>query len=512
MNSAFFIPEIFSVICEYVDASTLVQLACTASHLREAALDELYGQEMTMPNLVRCLPSVLLVKKESEDNNWLEWTFLRDIVKEDIPDAMKYFSRVKNLYISGHAQIYWRPILTGLAGQGVNCFFPNLRTIRIQVEDDLFITNPTLFFGGLLQHVVLDIHDGVLSSVWMKAMKELCPYLQTITFCGDFKNAETEADALASLHSWKHLTSVKVHGTLTAATFQALASVTSLEVLRSQIEAKDLSNPQLIPIPDWGFSSLQELNFPGNLSPKTVSSSSTITSFQSLRSMQTSICSRSLSDSILQAASRSPLKSIDLRIQMCTPDALQTIAVHFVAWSTTLEDIYMSETGYRAFHNEEDPTAWRFHEMLSHLACLRQLRRLRILVGPGFTMREDDVDTIGGNWKHLEVIQLYLPLNSDVYTGLSLEGFTRLASECPALTTAIIPFSWLDVPPLPSGPQNLALSSMSIGRAPIEDASAVAAFLECAFPNLKKILPDSYIRPPYGERWNTVKSLVANWD
>ncbi|KAH8824853.1 hypothetical protein DL96DRAFT_1611053, partial [Flagelloscypha sp. PMI_526] len=481
MGSPFDIAELKWLLCVHVeDRLTLARLARTSTCFRDWALDVLYGSQMQVCSLIRCVPSQVLQAAKTKN------VLLHDMVERNQKRIMTYFRRVKNLMILDREEELWVPILRSLALL-VPCIFPNLRELILSDFNPLYMTSPSSFLPSSLHTVTIVFKHDEFLAVWFPAMSSRCPDLRCFFFPG-IDSREPDPLILSSLLSLRSLQKVSLFDSISPSTFLTLASLPSLENLTlpsiQQRESHEML-PSSSSLPSQSFDSLRmlrlfQINHLDQLPdfPKG--------SLPSLRRLEVMNCSQWICERMLEHISSVPLEELDVYgVNIDSPDDMDAFFEHLLPFSRSLEKVSIR----RARRNSPALQSWPFGQSCGRLLSLPRLKELVIKIGPGFTMSQSDVDRIGNRWKGLTVFQLRLPRRMEEYrAGLSLEGFTGFVAACPRLEIAAVPFSALDVPLDPSGPHNTHLHRLAIGSAPIKDGIGVAKFLQQGFPHIRHFL------------------------
>ncbi|KAH8818685.1 hypothetical protein DL96DRAFT_1684324 [Flagelloscypha sp. PMI_526] len=505
METPLHVSEICSVICEYLNSRSLSRLARTTSAFRDPALDILYGRTINIETLMRCLPSDLLTVQREVPKNAasLPLVLSRNIVEGDVPKIMRYFQRVKRLCLFGNGAI-WIPALRELASNvRVPYLFPNIRHVWIGISAALLL-DPSLYFGPDAQTVSFQSNVEEVGYSWLPILSKHCSALQRMRFSPGFGvNMSFETSSL--LTSFQKLIEVVLILPISSSDFQILGTCPALQKL--EFDGQNVLNSWDIEVPSLGFPSLRRLKLPRLYSPELVPSFAA-GSFPQLQKVHVSGITPDSTERLLYAISTSAASLVSFKSRM--EDFTQR--EHFLSlfsylryWSGTLEKIEISALG-----RPHDSGLWHFSHVCAPLLSLNRMRRLILWIGPpsGLTMTDQDAFEIGRQWKSLQELRILLSTTTE--GGISLKGLVALASECPRLTSAVIPVSYVQVPHSPEGSCNISLRWLAVGCAAIENEVSIANFFKISFPNLKIIRPDSDLPEPYNERWARVKELLGD--
>ncbi|KAH8818971.1 hypothetical protein DL96DRAFT_1715241 [Flagelloscypha sp. PMI_526] len=500
MASPFVIAELNWLLCSHVeDRRTLARLARTSTSFRDCALDVLYGDEILMSDLIKCIPPHLLIiggKSKALQQN---------IMMLNLENIMQYFRRVKNLTILDFNEEQWLPVFHGLLPL-VSCFFPNLHTLTLYEPNALYMSHPTSFLPSSLRTVGLFSTDDAFFVVWLPALKDRCPHLSSISLKG-YNGQEIDPLIFSSFLSWRNLKHVTIVDSICRSMLLTLAMLPSLQNLElpPAWRENDAQNPASFPVPPLGFCSLHILelsmirrssdlpNFPSNSLP-------------ALRILKLYRCSQLICELMLERIVHGALEELEADIVDVanSPSEMDTFFGLLGPFSGSLKKLHII-----TWPREDDYLiqSWPFEQSCGHLLSLSQLKELVVDIGPGFTMTQHDVDRIGDRWKGLVVCELRLPRDASVYhAGLTLEGLARFSAACPQLKSVAIPFSALDIPLDLSGGCNEHLEFITLSNSPISDGVAVANFLRRLFPRIRsfKFCKKDWSRPPENECWAQV--------
>ncbi|KAH8818683.1 hypothetical protein DL96DRAFT_1621709 [Flagelloscypha sp. PMI_526] len=497
MGTPLHIREISYLICENLDRASLARLARTASAFKQPALDVLYCQKIDINVLIRCFPHSLLTMQQPVHHVFP--VLLRDLEDEDVPRIMVYFERIKNLSLSEcDDRSSWKILLEQLALK-VPCFFPTVRNLWINTIAS-FPSDPSLNFAAELRAVSFDSSMNEVIEKWLTVMVNRCPKLRRIRF-NSRSSLPCEVWSLFPL--FENLVEVVVRCPLSDGLFEILGTCLVLDSL--DFTGVGILNSRGIHIPSSSFPSLHRLMLPSIHSPQAVPSFAA-GAFPQLQSITASEIPPIVAEQLLQAFSICAAQLVSFTADLAafsTPDHFRSLFSQLNHWSRTLEKVHIS-----AEDGDFIGDTWHFGHVCVPLLPLNRLKRLILWIGPGFSMSDQDTSEIGKHWKNLYEFRILLSCTSEARS--SFQGLVEMASECVDLTIAVIPISYEQVPPLPKAAYNNNLRELSVGRAPIEDAVAVADFLKAAFPYLKTIGPDTVVPAPYDQRWHRVKELLAD--
>nr|GAT52642.1 predicted protein [Mycena chlorophos] len=494
MHRALQIPEVVMHICETLGADFLIYdrvaqgalaaLARVCRRFSEPAFDALWAKQGSVEGFLGLFPDDLW------DDPWdrfYRWDLQRAILPADWQRPLFYTHRVKSLILTDAQDlpsIKVQRVLAICLPPGTSVLFPNLRQLEwgAPIVDKCYPFLP-LLLGPRISELKIDSPQFVEFLSLLPTIPIRCPDLRIV----DIGSEQAAVDMHGPLRETFSLLVRQLRGVeslwaddIDPAAFEHLSRLPSLKTLRLA----------------WIGVAPLDITLPDSPPEEPL--------FASLTALEIFPCATEIMLLLLDATSRSPLKTLEITVQCgFSPPAVASVIsrVCSAAYRDTLELFYLEATqkgsypefalDHLALPFPENETAMSTDALRSLInAGFTKLDSLQLDVPGGFDLDDALLLDIAAAWgATLRSLKLYAEDLSAPSHRVTLEGIHAMACRCPALWALDLQLSAVDIPtpadPLSaSGP---ALQGLRVGFSPIRDAPAVAQFLMQAFPALEGV-------------------------
>ncbi|KII89919.1 hypothetical protein PLICRDRAFT_53057 [Plicaturopsis crispa FD-325 SS-3] len=490
--------------------ATLAGLARSCHAFEDVALDHLWRKLRSVLPLLRCIgPDLWIESPEPYAQSHME--LKRPIRREDWQRCQKYADRVKTLEIQfGWAkdpQLEVATIYSLLASAPTTAMLPNLHTLEYPYNDNtLFPVH--LLVGPRLRILKTSFSDtsrepSIGQSI-VPSLPPMCPSLVRFTF-DDYKD-RVPPDLIADIVSqWDSL------------------EVLELDTL-TEVGVSQLSH-RLLKLPSFSFSYPEEAQ-------SCDAWHQSVLRFPMLRTlsirMQSFQCILAECDTFFMVMEAPRLTAIQFifNYHLCPQSIVHDFLVALRKHLSITSVVVRSDLTDVGEIDEEDG---RSPENALHCTTMQPLFSFQHLTTfcweciDGFDMDDGDLEMLASAWPSLTALDLSSSCGWTVPSRITLKGVAKLIQLCPGLESLGLVIDATVVDPLESYSEpivpNHALTAISLGSSPVDDASAVAAVLGAIFPSLCALdawgewadfeLFDPRAAKELRRRWSTVEALLS---
>ncbi|KII89921.1 hypothetical protein PLICRDRAFT_29123 [Plicaturopsis crispa FD-325 SS-3] len=437
--------------------ATLAGLARSCRAFQEVALDLLWSKLTSVLPLLRSMGADLwTVRIAVRIPTYLDLN--RPVRREDWQRCKKFADRVKILEIQPvwvHYQLEIATIYSLLASAPTTAILPNLHTLEYPYNDHTRFP-AHLLVGPRLRILKTSYCDATREPSYgesiVPSLPPMCPNLVRFTF--DNYEHRVAPDLIADIVSqWDNLEILELD-TLTE------LGVSQLSHKLSKLRSFSFLYPEDGHSPDAWHQSSYQWALEGCDTFFTVMEAPRLTAIQFIYNCH--FCSHSVVHKFFGALRKHP-------------------SIVSVVLQTERTDVSALDEG-RSSENALRCTTMQPLFSFQHLTtfCWECL--------DGFDMDDGDLEMLASAWPSLAALDLSSSCGWTVPSRITLKGVAKLIQLCPGLgslglvidATVVDPLEFYSEPIVP----NHALTAISLGSSPIDDASAVAAVLGAIFPSL----------------------------
>ncbi|KAF9462779.1 hypothetical protein BDZ94DRAFT_1322273 [Collybia nuda] len=473
--------EIVSLICGFLDTSTLASFARTARIFTEPSLNSLWKEQKDLVPLFQCFPPDLwsrgpTVKKEV-NVAWEVLTFRRPLGQNDWPRFNFYAHRIRKLEgvhpsrNQRRCDIHANVIAELMAYRPVRTFFPNLQTIvysRSWIMDVAATPFGQFLLGPCLTEVNIAVSDlpehGDQGSSSLEMMcvslQRLCPNIKSLSFY-DLEQAPIRAmpAVYQLIRSQNHLEMLCMKSATPSE--ELLSHLSKIPVLHTLVFVRIPStHMQFYTTRDGQFPCLHTFVFEA---PNWIHAALVVTAMQ--RSF------RSLSIRTLDTEPVSALGSF----------------VDSLKWHPALKTLVYLNVTARRLHLGTPPDPLQVPHALRVLFFCSTLQQLQ-LHSPAFQDLDDVwLEGAANAWPALTALTITVA-PAQTASRITLKGLVPLIKTCPLLTTLRLPLLAIpvDLKNL-DGARNYAVTKLALEHSVITLPGLVFRTLIVMFPNLSGI-------------------------
>ncbi|KAF7329282.1 hypothetical protein MKEN_00189100 [Mycena kentingensis (nom. inval.)] len=508
MHSALFIAELVDLIfgcldpthSSKVDRRTLVALSATCKNFHEPALDALWRNQISLDNVLMCLPKNSFIPRRSASP--VKLIITRPLTSADWSIAAKFTHRVKDLYID-HLNCPHRLTLAAIANflGTTQPLFANLRQLCWSVSSNDVATpsrHLSLFIGAQVSKINIQVYWEDIPR--LRAFPCLATATHVNLWVEGFFDSEAGEDRGQSLLDVSDLAA-----SLPAARVLSLPSVNrnALVALASMpdLYSLTLSEPE---IGDVGDPTI----------PMPLNGSLPFARLSSLRLAPTRV---DFAIQFLRIVEPAALQLEDIHVGFDASELGSRIATLLRLISRIpphiLTEIHVGETdnGEGMYMPPEPVQLYALDgAALTGLSRFTRLTRLTVQAPSGIQLEDEILWELAPCWPQMQYLQLMSGSPTQLVPRTTLAGLRALAKHCAALEFVDLPVDAREVPSYPAERiSQLGLTMWDVRESPISDPARVAAFLSGLFPNLKHV--SNYFNDEGDisiEMWDQVKVLL----
>ncbi|KAF8632185.1 hypothetical protein AX15_001953 [Amanita polypyramis BW_CC] len=484
IHHALFCSEIFQLICEQCNKSTLASLARIKRDLTEPVLDILWREITGIGPLVRCMPPDLW-----DEDGAAMLALCRAIIPTDWNRFDANAARVRKFgfpddsvtkYIVG-SRVYGA--LSCAAIDRKVPPLPKLTDIYWAPDDADVFFYIHLFLSPSIQNAVIGLTETssfsdepyeIRLSV-IPPLASVCPAITHFTINGsedsDDPSWESCSTALSTMKRWPSLW----HLTLRNLPDASIYCIAELPRLRELIVEEERIVGEMV----------GEMDEPPPITKK---------GFPMLQTLDLQISHIGFCTTLVNCMSRTPLRS--LHLNLCG-DPIKEYwtklfnAIRLCIDHNSLRVIHIDYDDVDALSEDQPEDPPIILSDLSPLLAFTYLSKVSITARFGFDLDNKDLKTIISAWSHLQTLEIIPVRPSEHWPQINLEGLVIIARQCPSLESLTIAFDasegYENVEKPGGGACNEKLRTLGVLHSPIGDPPKVAAFLSDIFPNLRSI-------------------------